>query len=184
MAFNDREICGMGASDDTMNSTVLEIARRPRTNSAEMRAARMSPADFYEVLGRRILKLRETAGWSQAQLAEKVRLERANLSRIENGHPVSLETLRRIALVMRVPLHALLDLPSDVPVAKPFVRPPKTRTQPLVGEEADLWKYFSALGPKDRATVLGLAKMLYKHTPPAARKAMRAQGSDEGDKGA
>jgi transcriptional regulator with XRE-family HTH domain len=139
-----------------------------------MRFARMARADFYAVLGQRLCKLRETANWSQAQMAEAVRLDRADVSRIENGKGVSLEVLRRYAAALRVPLHALLDLPREVPVANPFVKPAKKRAEPLQGEQAQLWRYWAGLGPKDRATVLGLAKMLYKHTPPVARRAAEA----------
>lgn len=51
-----------------------------------------------EALGRRIKRLREQAGFSQEELADKIRLTQTSISLIETGkRGISMATLQRIS---------------------------------------------------------------------------------------
>lgn len=65
-------------------------------------------------LGRRIAKLREAIGLTQAQLAELVEVHQETISRIESGRRIpSLSTIERIARSLEVELHELFKEPSS-----------------------------------------------------------------------
>ncbi len=56
-------------------------------------------------IGQRIRQLRESKGYSVQTLADKAKMKRPNLSRIENGHhQPSLETLEKIAEALEIPV--------------------------------------------------------------------------------
>jgi transcriptional regulator with XRE-family HTH domain len=58
--------------------------------------------------GKRLRQLREEKGFTQEQLAFKVRLSREYLSRIESGsRNVSLGVVERLSKALEVPVHEL-----------------------------------------------------------------------------
>jgi transcriptional regulator with XRE-family HTH domain len=60
--------------------------------------------------GRRIISIRKAVGWSQAQLAEKMGMTEATISRWESGdRSPSWITARRLARVLGCPSAALED---------------------------------------------------------------------------
>lgn len=61
------------------------------------------PVSLTVRFGERVRELRESRGWIQTDLAYHSRLERAFISRIENGRTnVSLETAERLAAVFEI----------------------------------------------------------------------------------
>lgn len=69
-----------------------------------------------EALGRSIKARRAELGWTQAQLAEAVKVEVQTISRIERGSATpSLLKLEELAYAMGVPLSALLSASSSLP---------------------------------------------------------------------
>lgn len=65
-----------------------------------------------EVLGPRIKRLRDERGLTQQELAEKARLQREDISRIENGHLTNLKlrSLEALAKALGVRPGTLLDV--------------------------------------------------------------------------
>ena len=60
------------------------------------------------VIGKRIRKLRQEKGLSQADVGKRMGVLRSYISRVENGHTVpSLETLERLAAALETPLYQL-----------------------------------------------------------------------------
>ncbi len=56
-------------------------------------------------IGKRLKSLRETRGWSQADLAERASVARNTINRVENGlSEPSLDLLQRLADIFGVPL--------------------------------------------------------------------------------
>lgn len=81
-------------------------------------------------MGRRIQHLREAAGLSQAQLAEKAGMSKFTLMRWEQGrYDLGLSALFRLAGVLGVEPHELLvPAPEDwVPEHRRTGRPPRGR---------------------------------------------------------
>lgn len=78
-------------------------------------------------LGERIRQLRKEAGWSQAELAEKIGVDPGRVSRYEAGRITpSAEALVRIAQILNVSIdHLLID---DIP------RRPLHATQDVLGD--------------------------------------------------
>ncbi|MEP1032616.1 helix-turn-helix transcriptional regulator [Ekhidna sp.] len=61
-------------------------------------------------LGSRIVKLRESRGLSQAEVARRLYMERGNYSRIETGKTnPSIITLHKIAEVLEVDVKEMID---------------------------------------------------------------------------
>jgi transcriptional regulator with XRE-family HTH domain len=61
-------------------------------------------------LGMQIRRRRETKGWSQRELARRVRVTHGYVAQLEGGlrHSPSLRVLRRLARALGVPVAALL----------------------------------------------------------------------------
>ena len=60
-------------------------------------------------VGRRIAELRRERDWTQAEAAEKLRIEEQSLQRFERGANLTLRTLAKIARVFEVPVQALFE---------------------------------------------------------------------------
>lgn len=68
-------------------------------------------------IGKRISDRRKTLGWTQDQLAERVRVDGETISRFERGVNLpSLLTLDRLATVLRVDVGDLLSRTETVPL--------------------------------------------------------------------
>lgn len=64
-----------------------------------------------ERLGQKIARLRKAAGYTQAQLAERVGLQPEHISRIETGRRgVSIEAIANIAQALGIEIHELFRL--------------------------------------------------------------------------
>ncbi len=63
-----------------------------------------------QLLGERIRLMRQSAGFTGQQLAEKVTINRTQISTIETGrNNPSLDALRELCEACNLPLHQLLD---------------------------------------------------------------------------
>jgi transcriptional regulator with XRE-family HTH domain len=68
-------------------------------------------------IGKRISDRRKSLGWTQDQLAERVRVDGETISRFERGANLpSLLTLDRLATVLRVDVGALLSRTEATPL--------------------------------------------------------------------
>jgi transcriptional regulator with XRE-family HTH domain len=68
------------------------------------------PADLLVSLGDRIRKLRKTRGWTQAEMAEKVGIDRSFLADVERGkRNISILNLELIAKGFKVSLSQLFS---------------------------------------------------------------------------
>lgn len=66
-------------------------------------------SDICVRVGRKIRKLRRARGWSQQLLADHAELERAHLSRLEQGRrEAGLRVLERIAVALEVEIEELV----------------------------------------------------------------------------
>ncbi|MBL1232440.1 MAG: helix-turn-helix transcriptional regulator [Flavobacteriales bacterium] len=62
-------------------------------------------------LGDRIANLRKNKGWTQAELAEKLNIQRSSLTRIELGNVnSSINMLRKIAKAFNIKTSKLIDI--------------------------------------------------------------------------
>ncbi len=67
---------------------------------------------IYEIVGRKIRKARIDAGFSQEELAKKLKLTRGSVAKIEGGkQSVYLHLLYSVAVICKIPLSELL--PGD-----------------------------------------------------------------------
>jgi transcriptional regulator with XRE-family HTH domain len=72
-------------------------------------SSRREPSAISIALGRRVKKLREKKGWTQADLAAASGLERSHISEIENGHILpNIVTLQTLAKSLHVTMSVLL----------------------------------------------------------------------------
>lgn len=71
------------------------------------------PEKVIEQVGRRIAELREQAGLTQAEVAERVEMTVSNYQRIEHGHQnATISTLVKIAGAIGVPVGAFWQVPE------------------------------------------------------------------------
>lgn len=111
-------------------------------------------ADFYAEIGTRIRRLRESRGWTQAQLSEVLDVATPTVSRYETATKhISLDTLRRIAATFSVPLASLVDTFRDTPP------PTKPRREPS-GLEAKMLRAWRALTPEQKKRALAILRAL------------------------
>src|SRR3989338_10713230 len=84
-------------------------------------------SDFQKSLGHRIKALREARGYSQEELAERIKLHRVALTQIENTQrEVSAEELAKFADAFEISADVLLDLKQDIEVVLEEGRKPRT----------------------------------------------------------
>jgi transcriptional regulator with XRE-family HTH domain len=116
---------------------------------------------FNEAIAERLRQARQRAGWTQEQLAVTIGIEPANLSRYETAKvPVPLDVLWRASNALGTNLATLVDVSRNLP--KRLVSPPPINKRPMRGEEAALVKAWSALPPRDRATIILLCNAMKK----------------------
>jgi transcriptional regulator with XRE-family HTH domain len=68
----------------------------------------LKPAELRREVGLRTRELRIDQGWSQAQLAERVRVDITTLQRVEAGTHLSITLLCRLATTFGVTVQAML----------------------------------------------------------------------------
>lgn len=84
-----------------------------------------------EAFGARVKELRNNLLISQAELSKKTGIERAQISKIEQGKiNVTLETIDRLSKALNVPMKELLDI-KEVSILRPFVKWAGGKTQIL-----------------------------------------------------
>lgn len=68
------------------------------------------------IIGERLRELREQKKWSQREIENRSGLQRAYLSRVENGHTVpTVETLEKWAKALEVPIYRLFYEGAEPP---------------------------------------------------------------------
>ena len=98
--------------------------------------------DLHRSIGANIQQLRHARGWTQEQLAERLEIQPANLSRYETGaRGMSLDLFIRTARVLQVDLDVLVAPPDAVDGAEGDVDELQERWRRLDGEgrEHVLW---------------------------------------------
>lgn len=69
--------------------------------------------------GQRVYATRSRAGWTQQDLADHCGIARANVARLEAGrHAPQVDTLRRVADALKVPLAWILEEPARADAAE------------------------------------------------------------------
>ena len=73
--------------------------------------------DFYEKLGLKIKKLRQSSGLSQLALASELGIKRVSVSQIENGkRKISADEIVQLSRIFNITTDILLDLKKDFEV--------------------------------------------------------------------
>lgn len=62
---------------------------------------------MFNIIGNNIREARLSHGWSQRFVAKQVNISHQSLSRLENGHSVSSNLLKKVARFLQIPLDAL-----------------------------------------------------------------------------
>ena len=105
----------------------------------------------YKTIGQNIRTARKECGFTQEQIAEKLKMSQLHFGRLERGErPASLEQLAQVSRVLNTPLSALL---SGCVVEEDFVSAPDDSAQALGSKVTHL-----AIGctPKARRLMLSL----------------------------
>jgi len=118
--------------------------------------------DFERSVSRRLRDLRRKAGWTQEELADRIGIEPATLSRYENARvPLPIDVLARAAAALSVAPGALFGSDKDLPRgAAPRARARAARPP----EERALLAAWAPLAPRDRGTVLALCQQLARRS--------------------
>lgn len=69
------------------------------------------PETIVANVGARVAEIRRANGWTQQDLADRLRMEPQSVQRIERGTNLTIRSLVRIARVLGVPTMALLEPP-------------------------------------------------------------------------
>lgn len=123
----------------------------------------------YKTIGHNIRIARKESGFTQEQIAEKLKMSQLHFGRLERGErPASLEQLAQVSRVLNTPLAALL---SGCIVEEDFAPVPDESAQELGSAVARL-----AVGctPKARRLMLSLC-----HAVAASDKLPEEEGSEE-----
>jgi transcriptional regulator with XRE-family HTH domain len=88
-------------------------------------AVALDPDKTAEQIGRRIAELRQGKGWSQLQLADKLRATYQWVSQLEAGQNLTVHSLVKVANAFKVPLEELLVLPNPMNKRRGPGRPKK-----------------------------------------------------------
>jgi transcriptional regulator with XRE-family HTH domain len=114
---------------------------------------------FEQAVAKRLRDARVRSGWTQEQLAERIAIEPATLSRYERGgSSIPLDVLRRAAAALGTTVGRLIDVEGELP--KRLAPAPQTKRRPRSSEEVALLKLWSGLRPRDRRLVLLMCKSM------------------------
>lgn len=86
----------------------------------------LDPDKTAEQIGRRIAELRQGKGWSQQELADKLRTTFQWVSQLEAGQNLTVHSLVKVANAFKLPLEELLIAPNPANKRKGPGRPRKT----------------------------------------------------------
>ena len=90
----------------------------------------------YKTIGLNIRQARKEAGYTQEQIAEKLKMSQLHFGRLERGErPASLEQIAQIALTLNVSLASLLN---GCVIGEDFAAPPDSSAQTLGRSIANL----------------------------------------------
>jgi transcriptional regulator with XRE-family HTH domain len=129
-------------------------------------------SEFDRLVGSRLQRAREKAGWTQEALAFRVEIDPTTLSRYETGRlPVPLEVLSKAATVLGVRLAHLVDFERELP--KRMAEPATVPKRPPASERRALEEVWAELRPHDRSVLLDLARVLSAKRRPKTKKARR-----------
>ena len=97
------------AERENIQSAMMEIiAGEPLTVTPLDLTADVPPGEFARWFGKRVRELREKAGWSQQQLADKVGIPQSYVSRVETGeHAPTRKTVEKFAKALKVTVRDL-----------------------------------------------------------------------------
>ena len=71
----------------------------------------MTEKKYLKELGKRISEKRKALGTSVPELADRIKLSKVHMYRIENGeHPTNIIILKRIADELKIPLNELVNI--------------------------------------------------------------------------
>ncbi len=105
-AFNARVLAGFQALGHAHGLIRRQGPRRIITEAGPAAAKGWSA-------GQRVYAARTSKGWTQQDLADHSGIARANIARIEAGrHAPQVDTLRRVAQALQVPLTWILEVPG------------------------------------------------------------------------
>src|SRR6185312_6046283 len=92
----------------------LRVAKRPEPAAEEPDRTAEDPARVTKDVGHRIAELRRGRGWTQEDLAERLRLPLKNLQRIERGlQNLTIKSLVRFASALGVKTAELFEAPKS-----------------------------------------------------------------------
>jgi len=109
----------------------------------------------YKTIGQNIRSARRENGYTQEQIAEKLKMSQLHFGRLERGErPASLEQLAQVAQVLKLPLSTLLN---GCVIGEDFAVTPDDSTQELGSAVSRL-----AIGcsPKARRLMLALCRAI------------------------
>jgi transcriptional regulator with XRE-family HTH domain len=86
----------------------------------------LDPDKIAEQIGRRIAELRQAKGWSQPELADKLRATFQWVSQLEAGQNLTVHSMVKVANALKVPLAELLIAPDPSVKRRGPGRPRKT----------------------------------------------------------
>jgi transcriptional regulator with XRE-family HTH domain len=111
------------------------------------------------VIGKQLLKIRESKNLTQLQIEQRSGLLRCYVSRVENGHTVpSVAVLERLAKALEIPMYQLFH-DGDQPVEAPKL--PKRSDEILWGT-----------APSQKAKLVNLCQSLARMSPKRLRLLM------------
>jgi transcriptional regulator with XRE-family HTH domain len=127
------------------------------------------------IIGDRLRELRQQKKLSQAQIENRSGLQRAYLSRVENGHTVpTIETLEKWATALEVPIYLLFYDGAEPPKSSELRvwKSPDETAWGTSGQDADylkqLRRYLRRLDEPNRRLILQMTSRLARRAQKSA----------------
>ena len=127
------------------------------------------------IIGERLRELREQKRWSQREIENRSGLQRAYLSRVENGHTIpTVETLEKWAKALEVPMYRLFYDGTEPPKPSELraLKSPEENAWGNSGEDASflqqLRRALRKLDEPNRRLLLQMASRLARRAQKSA----------------
>jgi transcriptional regulator with XRE-family HTH domain len=127
------------------------------------------------IIGERLRELREQMRWSQREIENRSGLQRAYLSRVENGHTIpTVETLEKWAKALEVPIYRLFYDGAEPPKSSELRvwKSPEENAWGTSGEDANflqqLRRSLRKLDEQNRRLLLQMASRLARRAQKSA----------------